>query len=33
MAERIRYARLDDRNRILLALRREAELNTPDDPA
>jgi len=25
--------RLDDRNRILLALRREAGLNTPDDPA
>ena len=33
MAERISYLRQDDRNRILLALRREAELNTPDDPA
>ena len=33
MAERISYLRLDDRNRILLALRREAGLNTPDDPA
>jgi len=33
MAERISYLRQDDRNRILLALRREAGLNTPDDPA
>ena len=29
MAERISYLRLDDRNRILLPLRREPELSTP----
>ena len=33
MAEQISYVRLDDRNRIVLALRRQAALNTPDDPA
>jgi anti-sigma regulatory factor (Ser/Thr protein kinase) len=33
MAERISYAREDGRNRILLALRRQAALNTPADPA
>ena len=33
MAERISYVRLDGRNRIVLALRRQAALNTPADPA
>ena len=33
MAERISYVRVDDRNRIVLALRRQASLSTPADPA
>ena len=33
MAERISYVRVDDCNRIVLALRRQAALNTPADPA
>jgi len=33
MADRISYVRLDDCNRVLLALRRQAALNTPADPA
>jgi len=33
MAERISYAREGDCNRIRLALRRQAAVSTPDDPA
>jgi serine/threonine-protein kinase RsbW len=33
MADRISYARLDERNRIVLALRRRPALSTPADPA
>ncbi len=33
MAERISYVREDDCNRIVLALRRQAGLSTPADPA
>ena len=33
MAERISYVRADGCNRVLLALRRQAALNTPADPA
>jgi len=33
MAERISYVRVDDCNRIVLAVRLQAALNTPADPA
>ena len=33
MAERISYVRLDDRNLVVLALRRQAGFSTPADPA
>jgi hypothetical protein len=33
MAERISYVREDDCNRIVLAVRLQAALNTPADPA